>query len=232
MARVQPISVARLKQRGNNTKQEPQAMMRSTAADPHMDRQSLILTSNVYRLTICTAASFVILFSIGVDTAAPEDDWPPGASDYRIHVVGQGHLDAVWLWPWYESLSEAHSTFRTVLDLMQEEPEFTFTAASSQFYVWIEENDPEMLQEIRSASKRDAGGWQADGGSRLTRPCRAANLSCARDSMGSTPCAVYSAARRISVITPMRRAIPLPCRRSSSSRECVILSLRVPRRTR
>ena len=40
---------------------------------------------------------------------------------------------------------------------MKEVPDFTFTAASSQFYVLIEENDPEMLQEIRE--RVDEGRW-------------------------------------------------------------------------
>ncbi len=106
-------------------------------------------------------------------------EWPAGASEYRIHVVGQGHLDAVWLWPWYESVAEAHSTFRSILDRMEEDPKFTFTAASSQFYVWIEENDPAMLREIRRRVEEGrwglAGGWwvEADasssGGESLVR---------------------------------------------------------------
>ncbi len=45
---------------------------------------------------------------------------------------------------------------------MKEHPELTFTAATSQFYVWIEENDPEMLEEIRQ--RVEEGRWSLAGG--------------------------------------------------------------------
>ena len=112
------------------------------------------------QLKTCIALTIVLAANLGAQTANP---WPAGAAKYRLHLVGQGHLDAVWLWPWHEALSEVHSTFRSVLDRMKENPEFTFTAAESVFYRWVEENDPEMLREIRQRVEEGrwglAGGW-------------------------------------------------------------------------
>ncbi|MBZ5586229.1 MAG: alpha-mannosidase [Acidobacteriia bacterium] len=80
----------------------------------------------------------------------------------RIHMIGQAHIDPVWLWPWAEGLSVVHSTFRSALDRMNETPDFTFTASSAQFYEWVAENDPAMLAEIRK--RVEEGRWGLVGG--------------------------------------------------------------------
>lgn len=91
-----------------------------------------------------------------------ESGWPADAKKFRFHAIGQAHIDPVWLWPWTEGISVVHSTFRSALDRMKENAGFTFTASSAQFYQWIAENDPEMLEEIRS--RIDEGRWNVVGG--------------------------------------------------------------------
>jgi alpha-mannosidase len=81
--------------------------------------------------------------------------WPSDAVKYRFHLIGQAHIDPVWLWPWSEGIAVVHSTFRSALDRMNETPDFTFTASSAQFYQWVSENDPDMLLEIR----KRVDGW-------------------------------------------------------------------------
>lgn len=88
--------------------------------------------------------------------------WPADARKFRFHMIGQAHIDPVWLWPWSEGVSVVHSTFRSALDRMNENPDFCFTASSAQFYEWVAENDPAMLQEIRK--RIDEGRWNLVGG--------------------------------------------------------------------
>jgi alpha-mannosidase len=88
--------------------------------------------------------------------------WPAGAGKYTFHLIGQAHIDPVWLWPWPEGIAVVHSTFRSALDRMAETPDFTFTASSAQFYQWISENDPQMLEEIRK--RVDESRWNVVGG--------------------------------------------------------------------
>ncbi|MGP8243651.1 MAG: hypothetical protein ACLQVN_03930, partial [Bryobacteraceae bacterium] len=92
----------------------------------------------------------------------PAPEWPADAHNYRIHMIGQAHIDPVWLWPWPEGLSVVHSTFRSALDRMRETPGFSFTASSAQFYKWVSENDPAMLAEIRK--RVEEGRWGLVGG--------------------------------------------------------------------
>lgn len=49
----------------------------------------------------------------------------------KIFLVGNAHLDPVWLWRWQEGYAEIKATFRSALDRMIEFPEFIFTCSSA-----------------------------------------------------------------------------------------------------
>jgi alpha-mannosidase len=120
-----------------------------------MNRRSVLLAG------FAGGLSRAILIAAGV-RAQSSPSWPPDARQYRFHMIGNAHIDPVWLWPWQEGLSVVHSTFRSALDRMNETPEFTFTASSAQFYKWVAEIDPQMLAEIRR--RVEEGRWDFVGG--------------------------------------------------------------------
>ncbi|NBD26849.1 alpha-mannosidase [Paenibacillus glycinis] len=81
----------------------------------------------------------------------------------KIHLIGNAHLDPVWLWQWQEGYAEIKATFRSALDRLREYPDFVFTRSCAAYYRWIEENAPDMFAEIklRVAEGRwvIVGGW-------------------------------------------------------------------------
>ena len=79
-----------------------------------------------------------------------------------LHLIGNSHIDPVWLWQWPEGLQEVRATFRSALDRMTEYPEFIFTCDSAAYYEWVEEIDPEMFEEIRA--RVEEGRWELVGG--------------------------------------------------------------------
>ena len=79
-----------------------------------------------------------------------------------MHMIGNAHIDPVWLWQWREGFHEVKATFRSALDRMNETPDFVFTCACACYYQWVEENDPEMFEEIRVRVKE--GRWAVVGG--------------------------------------------------------------------
>ena len=87
--------------------------------------------------------------------------WPPMAK--KLHMVGNAHIDPVWLWTWQEGFQEIKATFRSALDRLAETDDLLFTASSACFYAWVEENDPGMFAEIRARVAEGrwclAGGW-------------------------------------------------------------------------
>ena len=66
-----------------------------------------------------------------------------------MYMIGNAHLDPVWLWQWRDGYHEAMATFRSALDRLNETPDFVFTCACACYYEWVEENDPAMFEEIR-----------------------------------------------------------------------------------
>lgn len=79
-----------------------------------------------------------------------------------LHMIGNAHLDPVWLWQWQEGFQAAKSTFQSALDRMDENPEFVFTSSSAAIYEWIEQNDPAMFVAIRQRIAE--GRWRIEGG--------------------------------------------------------------------
>jgi alpha-mannosidase len=79
-----------------------------------------------------------------------------------LHMVGNAHIDPVWLWQWTEGYQEVRATFSSALERMREYPDFVFTCDSSLFFEWVEESDPELFAEIRERVAE--GRWQVIGG--------------------------------------------------------------------
>lgn len=79
-----------------------------------------------------------------------------------LDMIGNAHLDPVWLWQWQEGFQEAKATFRSALDLMREQDDFLFTSSSAALYEWVESNDPEMFGEIKARVAE--GRWEIVGG--------------------------------------------------------------------
>ena len=76
-------------------------------------RRRFILKSGVKTTISRHALACVTFISVAMAQAPP---WPVDANAYRLHTIGNAHIDPVWLWPWQEGLSVAHSTFRSALD--------------------------------------------------------------------------------------------------------------------
>ncbi len=72
-------------------------------------------------------------------------------------LIGNAHLDPIWLWRWQEGCGEVLQTFRSALDRLKEYNDFVFTCSSAAYYKWVEEIDPQMFEEIRAMVKK--GRW-------------------------------------------------------------------------
>jgi alpha-mannosidase len=70
------------------------------------------------------------------------------AKGYTIHCVGHAHIDMNWMWTWAETVHTTNDTFRTMLKLMDEFPDFTFAQSQASVYELIRQYNPAMLAEI------------------------------------------------------------------------------------
>jgi alpha-mannosidase len=87
----------------------------------------------------------------------------------KLHMIGNAHIDPVWLWQWQEGFHEVKASFRSALDRMREYDDFIFASSSAAFYEWVEQSDPEMFAEIRQRVQE--GRWGIVGGWWLQPDC-------------------------------------------------------------
>lgn len=85
------------------------------------------------------------------------------APESIVYLATYSHVDPDWLWPYQEGEQQAHSTFRSVLGILDEFPELRFSMSSAVHYKWVRESDPALFARITAAVARKAweplGGW-------------------------------------------------------------------------
>ena len=87
----------------------------------------------------------------------------PVAKSLTAHCVSHAHIDMNWKWGYQETVAVVIETFRTMLMLMREYPEFTFAQSQASVYRIVEEFAPEMLDEIRE--RVHEGRWEVSASS-------------------------------------------------------------------
>ncbi len=86
----------------------------------------------------------------------------PMLQQTTLHLTGNSHIDAAWLWPWTETVDTVKRTFSTALQLMNEYPDYTFTQSAAQYNAWLAEKYPQINEEIKRRIKE--GRWEIVGG--------------------------------------------------------------------
>jgi alpha-mannosidase len=77
-------------------------------------------------------------------------------------MIGNAHIDPVWLWSWQAGVDEALATFRSAADRCDEYPEFVFTRGESWLYEQVERIDPDLFERVRRLV--ESGRWHVTGG--------------------------------------------------------------------
>lgn len=80
------------------------------------------------------------------------------AKEYTMIMAGHAHLDMNWKWSWDETVAIVLATFRTMLRLMEEYPQFKFSQSQASVYKIVEDYAPEMMEEIKKRIKE--GRWE------------------------------------------------------------------------
>src|SRR5215203_3610105 len=77
-------------------------------------------------------------------------------------MIGNAHIDPVWLWRWQAGVDEALASFRSAADRCDEYPEFVYTRAEAWLYVWVELIGPGGFARVRALIEDSR--WQVTGG--------------------------------------------------------------------
>ncbi len=81
----------------------------------------------------------------------------------KVYMIGNAHLDPIWVWRWQEGSAETKATIRSALDRMKEYDDFRFVCSSAFVFECIEEYDTSMFEEIKQRVSEGkfiiVGGW-------------------------------------------------------------------------
>lgn len=80
------------------------------------------------------------------------------AKTYELIYAAHAHIDMNWMWGWQETVAVTLATFRTILHLMDEYPQFTFMQSQGAVYRIVEKYDPSMMDEIKRRIRE--GRWE------------------------------------------------------------------------
>ncbi len=87
----------------------------------------------------------------------------------QISLVGQSHLDIVFMWPYIETIRKNIRTTASVLNLMREFPELLFSQSQQKLYEDLEQYAPELFQQVRQRQRE--GRWECIGGMYIEPDC-------------------------------------------------------------
>ena len=82
----------------------------------------------------------------------------PDAKSYKLILAGHAHIDMNWMWSWPETVAAAIATFTTMLNIMDEYPDFCFSQSQTAVYQIVDEYAPHLHDRIRA--RIEEGRWE------------------------------------------------------------------------
>ncbi len=87
----------------------------------------------------------------------------------KLNLVGNSHLDVVFLWTYDEFVRKIGRTHSTMLRLMEQYPKFIFTQSQPLMYKEMKKNYPELFEQVKQRVKE--GRWEIIGGMWVEPDC-------------------------------------------------------------
>jgi alpha-mannosidase len=84
-------------------------------------------------------------------------------------LIGHSHLDTAWLWSLDESIRKAARTFSSILNLMDQYPEFVFLQSAPCHTEMVRQEYPSLFERIRERVRE--GRWEPNGGMWVEPDC-------------------------------------------------------------
>ncbi|MDT6979250.1 alpha-mannosidase [Levilactobacillus zymae] len=86
-----------------------------------------------------------------------------------VTALGHTHIDLAWLWQLKHTREKAARSFATVLQMMDNYPDYVFLHTTPQLYAYIKQDYPEIFAKIKQRVAE--GRWEIDGGMWVEADC-------------------------------------------------------------
>lgn len=90
-----------------------------------------------------------------------------------VRCIGHTHIDVAWLWRVKHSREKTARSFSTVLQLMEQFPEYVFLQTQPQLYDYLKTDYTDLYERIRERVRE--GRWEAGGAMWLEADCNLAS---------------------------------------------------------
>lgn len=90
-----------------------------------------------------------------------------------VSAIGHTHIDIAWLWTVAQTREKTIRSFSTVLELMEQYPEYKFMSSQPILYQFVKEEAPKLYQKIKERVAE--GRWEVDGAMWLESDCNIPN---------------------------------------------------------
>jgi alpha-mannosidase len=77
----------------------------------------------------------------------------------RVHLIGHSHIDMNWLWTWPDTVHVIKRDFKSVLALMDDYPELTFSHSQPATYEVVRQEEPTLFARVKAHIQ--SGRWEA-----------------------------------------------------------------------
>ena len=94
---------------------------------------------------------------------------PNYASIGHLSLVGNSHLDIVFMWGYKEFVRKLGRTHATTLRLMEQYPDFIFSQSQAMMYEEMKRNYPALFEQVKARIKE--GRWEYIGGMWVEPDC-------------------------------------------------------------
>ena len=75
---------------------------------------------------------------------------PADVDSPQVSAVGHAHIDTAWLWPLRETRRKVVRTLANIVQLLDSGQDFTFALPAAQHVVWLQRDEPELLDRVRT----------------------------------------------------------------------------------
>lgn len=82
----------------------------------------------------------------------------PYAKEFKVHMIAHAHIDMNWLWNYEDTVDICLRDFKTICDIMDENPDLRFSQSQCCVYEIVQKNDPATFARV--LKKIQEGTWE------------------------------------------------------------------------
>lgn len=82
----------------------------------------------------------------------------PRIKQLFVHVISHSHIDMNWLWTWEDTINVILRDFKSVLEIMDDYPELTFSHSQPVTYEVVRQQAPQLFERVLKRIRQ--GRWE------------------------------------------------------------------------